>query len=67
MPQGGQKSFKSDDTPMALKSVIPSLTALTIAVRSAQIVPPMLAFSMFAPVITSSSVVKRAAPTLKLE
>jgi len=46
---------------------VPSLTAFTIAVRSAHIVPPYDAFSMFAPLMYLPSDDNSAAPTGNLE
>lgn len=54
-------------TARAVNDLVPSLTALTRAVRSAQMVPPYEAFSMLAPLIIRPSAVKSAAPTRNLE
>lgn len=67
IPQGERASATSVFTASATKDRDPSLTALTSAVRSAQIVPPYEAFSMFAPDTIRPSDVSSAAPTRNLE
>ena len=71
-PQGAQKfsgSFPFGPPTMAIarNSVFPSLTALKIAVRSAQFVAGYAAFSILQPVNTLSSTQRSAAPTAKPE
>jgi len=67
MPHGEMGASTSLVTASATNVRVPSLTAFTSAVRSAQIVPPYDAFSMFAPVMIFPSAESSAAPTRNLE
>src|ERR1700732_3315470 len=66
-PQGGVSISVSVKTAMALNPRSPSLTALKIATRSAQMVSPYVAFSTLQPAKIRPDVLRKAAPTRKLE
>jgi len=67
MPQGNVYCSLSLVTAMAAISVLPSETAFTTAVRSAQMVAPKEEFSTLQPVYILPSAVSTAAPTRKPE
>src|ERR1700732_5506085 len=66
-PQGGVSISVSVTTAMALNPRSPSLTALKIATRSAHMVSPYVAFSTLQPPKILPDVLRKAAPTRKLE
>ena len=53
--------------PVLCPPILPCATAVNMAVRSAQLVAPKLAFSTLHPVVSVPSVSKTAAPTWNLE
>ena len=67
VPQGTQSCSQRPAMAMRRKERWPSLTALAMAVRSAQMVGPKAAFSMLQPVYTVPSSHSNAAPTGKWE
>src|SRR6266481_563693 len=66
-PHGGVRTSVSVTTEMASKPRSPSLMALKMAMRSAQMVRPYVAFSTLQPPKILPEVARSAAPTRKLE